>query len=103
MCRQCEFLFACHGECPKNRVLTTPDGEPGLKWLCPGLKAFFAHTRRPLQVMAQLVSQGRPADLVMGLVAEAGRSKEDAEPDTEVRNDRWRILTRYNPTEGGFR
>ena len=46
-CRECEFLFACNGECPKNRILLTPDGEPGLNWLCDGLKAFFAHTDRP--------------------------------------------------------
>ena len=46
-CRACEYLFACNGECPKNRILLTPDGEPGLNWLCAGLKAFFAHTERP--------------------------------------------------------
>jgi len=42
-CRECEFLRDCWGECPKNRVLRTPDGEPGLNYLCPGLKRFFAH------------------------------------------------------------
>jgi uncharacterized protein len=42
-CRQCEFLSDCWGECPKNRLLRTPDGEPGLNYLCPGLKRFFAH------------------------------------------------------------
>jgi uncharacterized protein len=42
-CRQCEFLRDCWGECPKNRILRTPDGEPGLNYLCPGLKKFFAH------------------------------------------------------------
>ena len=42
-CRRCEFLADCWGECPKNRMLRTPDGEPGLNYLCRGLKHFFAH------------------------------------------------------------
>ena len=42
-CKRCEFLRDCWGECPKNRLLRTPDGEPGLNYLCPGLKRFFAH------------------------------------------------------------
>ena len=42
-CRKCEFLSDCWGECPKNRLLRTPDGEPGLNYLCPGLKQFFRH------------------------------------------------------------
>ncbi len=42
-CRQCQFLSDCWGECPKNRFLKTPDGEPGLNYLCAGLKRFFAH------------------------------------------------------------
>jgi uncharacterized protein len=42
-CRQCEFLSDCWGECPKNRLLRTPEGEPGLNYLCTGLKRFFAH------------------------------------------------------------
>lgn len=42
-CRRCEFLTDCWGECPKNRLLCTPDGEPGLNYLCEGLKRFFRH------------------------------------------------------------
>jgi len=42
-CRRCEFLTDCWGECPKNRLLRTPEGEPGLNYLCPGLKRFFGH------------------------------------------------------------
>jgi uncharacterized protein len=68
MCCQCEFLFACHGECPKNRVLTTPDGEPGLNWLCAGLKAFFAHTQDSMKAMADLLRQGRLAEEIMAAV-----------------------------------
>ena len=64
-CRECRFLFTCHGECPKNRVLTTADGEPGLNWLCAGLKAFFAHTEQPMKDMAKLLKSGRYADEIM--------------------------------------
>jgi uncharacterized protein len=42
-CRGCSYLTDCWGECPKNRVLRTPDGKAGLNYLCPGLKRFFAH------------------------------------------------------------
>jgi uncharacterized protein len=42
-CRRCAFLSDCWGECPKNRIIRTADGEPGLNYLCRGLKAFFAH------------------------------------------------------------
>ena len=64
-CRECRYLFTCHGECPKNRVASTPDGEPGLNWLCPGLKAFFQHTEQPMQIMAELLRRGRPAGDIM--------------------------------------
>ena len=74
-CRKCEFLFTCHGECPKNRVLTTPDREPGLNWLCTGLKAFFEHVDRPMQIMADLLRRGQYADGIMNILAqEEGRS-----------------------------
>jgi uncharacterized protein len=42
-CRECAYLKDCWGECPKNRLLRTPDGEPGLNYLCAGLKKFFKH------------------------------------------------------------
>jgi uncharacterized protein len=42
-CRECPFLSDCWGECPKNRIIRTADGEPGLNYLCRGFKTFFAH------------------------------------------------------------
>lgn len=40
-CRRCSYLQLCWGECPKNRFINTPDGEPGLNYLCAGLKRFY--------------------------------------------------------------
>lgn len=42
-CRECPFLFACHGECPKNRFVTDCYGNPGHNYLCAGYRQFFAH------------------------------------------------------------
>lgn len=65
MCRNCDVLFACNGGCPKDRFATTPDGEPGLNYLCPGLMAFFRHARPKMQKMADLIRRGHPAAEVM--------------------------------------
>jgi uncharacterized protein len=67
-CRECEVRFACHGECPKNRFIDTPDGEPGLNYLCAGYMAFFKHVDRPMKMMADLLRRGRYADEVMALL-----------------------------------
>jgi uncharacterized protein len=71
LCLECSVRFACHGECPKNRFLTTPDGEPGLNYLCAGYKKFFEHADAPLKLLAELLRRGRPAAQVMSLLAQA--------------------------------
>lgn len=68
-CRNCEVRFACNGECPKNRFISTPDGEPGLNYLCSGYKKFFKHINRPMRMMAELLQRGRYADEMMGILA----------------------------------
>jgi uncharacterized protein len=69
-CRECDVRFACHGECPRNRFIQTPDGEDGLNYLCAGYKSFFHHIDRPMRLMAGLLRDGRFADEVMGLLAD---------------------------------
>ena len=64
-CRSCEVRFACNGGCPKNRFITTPDGEDGLNYLCDGYKRFFNHVDAPMRRMSALIGNGQPAALIM--------------------------------------
>jgi uncharacterized protein len=73
-CRSCPHLFACNGECPKNRILLTPEGEPGLNWLCEGLRDFFAHSEGRMRRMAAILARGGEAAEVMPLLAEEART-----------------------------
>ncbi|MGO9933157.1 MAG: anaerobic sulfatase maturase [Steroidobacteraceae bacterium] len=66
-CRECSVLFACYGECPRNRFISAPDGEPGLNYLCAGYKLFFNHINPAMNTMAGLLRQNRFADEIMQL------------------------------------
>ena len=68
-CLECPVRFACHGECPKNRFDRTPDGQPGLSYLCAGYGAFFRHADGAMRVMAALLRSGRPASDAMPALA----------------------------------
>lgn len=64
-CRTCQYLFACNGECPKNRFCKTADGEPGLNYLCKGYHQFFAHVAPYMDWMKrELMNQRPPAGIV---------------------------------------
>jgi uncharacterized protein len=74
-CRGCDVRFACHGGCPKDRFIETPDGEPGLNYLCAGYKAFFGHVDQPLRMMSDLLRRGRaPSELVAWYAAQDARA-----------------------------
>lgn len=66
-CRECPVRFACHGECPKHRFLRTPDGEPGLNYLCAGYRRFFTHVDAPMRAMAALLHAGHAPAMIMSL------------------------------------
>jgi uncharacterized protein len=51
-CKKCEYLDLCFGECPKNRIINSPDGEPGLNYLCAGFKKFYYHVEPYFDFMA---------------------------------------------------
>lgn len=63
-CRKCEYLDLCTGECPKNRIIRTPDGEPGLNYLCVGFKKFYKHVESYMDFMANEIRNGRAASNV---------------------------------------
>jgi uncharacterized protein len=57
--------FACNGECPKHRFIETPDGEPGLNYLCAGYKLFFQHVDPYMRFMASQLRHELPPANVM--------------------------------------
>ncbi len=70
-CLDCEVRFACHGGCPRNRFTQTPDGEQGLNYLCPSYKRLFNHIDEPMQIMSDLLRQGRaPSEVSAALAAD---------------------------------
>ncbi|MDR1161611.1 MAG: anaerobic sulfatase-maturation protein [Tannerellaceae bacterium] len=66
-CKACEYLFACNGECPKNRFLQTSTGEAGLNYLCRGYKKFFRHVAPYMDYMKRELVAGRPPANVMNV------------------------------------
>ncbi|WP_434361113.1 anaerobic sulfatase maturase [Parasalinivibrio latis] len=68
-CITCEYRFACHGGCPKHRIVTSPLGQPRHNYFCQSYKAYFQHTEPYMKIMAHLVSQGRPASDIIPFLA----------------------------------
>jgi uncharacterized protein len=89
-CRRCEVKFACNGGCPKDRFITTPDGEPVLHYLCAGYKAFFTHIDEPMKVMAGLVRAGRDAVEVRDWYATGDCARSRNDPCTCGSGRKWK-------------
>ncbi|MBU1174135.1 MAG: anaerobic sulfatase maturase, partial [Alphaproteobacteria bacterium] len=56
-CRACAFRFACNGGCPKHRILTSRDGEPGHNYFCESYTMFFQHAGMRLRKLAAALAQ----------------------------------------------
>jgi uncharacterized protein len=91
-CRRCEFLSLCNGGCPKDRLIQSPDGEPGLNALCAGLKTFFAHALPTMEKMARCLALGRPArDWRQAENLEAGKSNVNRQDAKNAKKSKTRI------------
>ena len=69
-CRECEWLLVCNGGCPKDRFELSNTGEPGLNYLCGGLKRFFSYARPAVDLVSALTQRGQsPAEVMAYLRA----------------------------------
>jgi uncharacterized protein len=74
-CRTCDVRFACHGGCPKDRFVSSPDGQPGLNYFCAGYQTFFRHIDAPMCAMCALLREGRaPAEVMTSQVRGGAQS-----------------------------
>ena len=79
-CRSCPYLRFCNGGCPKDRFGVSGGWQPGQYWLCPGLKAFFAHAVPVLErVMAMSARGMKPREIMAELNKPAKEQKRPAE------------------------
>lgn len=69
-CRHCDFLFACHGGCPKHRFAVSKTGHPGHNYLCAGYQHFFQHVTPFMNVWRQLLGNGYPPSAIMQWLAQ---------------------------------
>ena len=63
-CKACAYLNMCGGDCPKNRIAKTSEGE-SISCLCTGFRMFFEHTQKHFQFMANELKNQRPPANVM--------------------------------------
>ena len=69
MCRRCNYLKLCRGECPKNRIEVTEGDQYPLNHLCSGLKLYFSHTESYMLFMAAELANNRPPSNIMRYLA----------------------------------
>src|SRR5579859_7047262 len=88
-CLDCDVRFACNGGCPKDRFTTSPYGEPGQHYLCPGYETFFHHVDRPMRLMADLLAANQPPAELMRIYAREDAKRGRNEPCTCGNGKKW--------------
>ena len=74
----------------KDRFATSPYGEPGQHYLCPGYQSFFRHVREPLQAMVSLLRQDRAPAELMRTYADADARRPRNDPCTCGNGRKWK-------------
>ncbi len=81
-CIECKWLFACHGECPKNRIVSPISNSieiekrgfvPRINFLCKGYQQFFQHAAPYMDFMKQQLLNNNPPSLIMQYLSEKER------------------------------
>jgi uncharacterized protein len=98
-CLDCDVRFACNGGCPKDRFATSPYGESGQHYLCPGYKLFFHHVQEPMRTMAELLAADRAPAELMQIYATQDARRGRNEPCTCGSGRKWKHC--HGPLKGG--
>jgi uncharacterized protein len=101
-CRSCDVRFACNGGCPKDRFAVTPDGEPGLHYLCDGYQMFFRHVDAPMKVMRNLLSRGADATGLRDWYAAGDAKRARNDPCSCSSGRKWKKCHGSPPQRGAF-
>jgi uncharacterized protein len=64
-CKNCDYLFACNGGCPKNRFEKISKEENKKNYLCSDYIKIFGHINKSMGRMAWLIRAGREASEIM--------------------------------------
>ncbi|MBD0786314.1 anaerobic sulfatase maturase [Vibrio sp. Y2-5] len=64
-CKNCEFLFACNGGCPKHRFNVSPSGFPQHNYFCQGYKHYFRHVTETMGQIRELIFNRHPVNDIM--------------------------------------
>ena len=75
---------------PRTASSRTPDGDPGLNYLCAGFKDFFHHVDEPMRTWAELLAQNRAPSEIVQLYASQDAKRGRNDPCTCGSGRKWK-------------